>query len=61
MVDEQQVYCPHCGEEFTALVDASAGDSEYIEDCEECGHPLEFIVMSNGDSILDLKIVAVED
>ncbi len=61
MIDEQQVYCPYCGEEFTALIDASAGDQYYIEDCEVCCRPIEFMVSSNGDSILDIQVRTADE
>ena len=32
--------CPHCGERFETLVDASAGDAEYVEDCPVCCRPI---------------------
>lgn len=28
--------CPYCGETIEILVDASAGDQHYIEDCQVC-------------------------
>ena len=44
MLEEIDVECPHCGETFTALIDASEGDSEYIQDCEVCCAPILFAV-----------------
>ncbi|CAA0080012.1 Uncharacterised protein [Zhongshania aliphaticivorans] len=28
--------CPYCGENIELVVDGSAGDQRYIEDCEVC-------------------------
>jgi len=36
--------CPYCWEEITLLVDASIENQEYIEDCEVCCRPIDFIV-----------------
>jgi hypothetical protein len=35
------IQCPHCGEPFETLVDASGGSSSYIEDCQVCCKPIE--------------------
>ncbi|MCL1635444.1 CPXCG motif-containing cysteine-rich protein [Luteimonas sp. SX5] len=40
MLDALTVQCPYCGERFEALVDASAGDAAYIEDCPVCCRPI---------------------
>ena len=39
---EAAVECPYCGESFSILVDASAGESDYIEDCVVCCQPIEY-------------------
>lgn len=44
---EQSVQCPYCWESFTILVDASVESQEYVEDCEVCCHPIDFIVEVN--------------
>ena len=41
---EERVQCPYCWESFTLLIDASVESQEYIEDCEICCHPIDFIV-----------------
>ena len=40
MLDTVLITCPHCGERFETVVDASAGDAEYIEDCFVCCRPI---------------------
>ncbi len=32
--------CPWCGAALELLIDASAGDCEYIEDCHVCCSPI---------------------
>ena len=41
MVDSVRIRCPFCGERFEALVDASAGAADYIEDCPVCCRLIE--------------------
>jgi transcription elongation factor Elf1 len=48
--------CPYCGEENETTLDLSAGDQEYIEDCQVCCRPVRFILQVHGDEwMLDVK------
>jgi hypothetical protein len=44
MLEEVSVACPYCGAGFVALVDCSAGDQAYVEDCQVCCAPINFVV-----------------
>ena len=46
---ETSVQCPYCWERFILLVDGSVEDQEYIEDCEVCCRPIDFIVLVDED------------
>ncbi len=48
-VFHETVNCPYCGERITLLVDGSAGDQAYIEDCGVCCRPIEVNVFFGGD------------
>ena len=39
-----EVSCPYCGQQYEAIVDCSAGDREYVEDCEVCCRPVVFML-----------------
>lgn len=39
-LEETLLYCPHCGEPITLLLDLSAGTQSYIEDCQVCCQPI---------------------
>jgi hypothetical protein len=41
---EVAVQCPYCWEEITLLIDASIEMQEYVEDCEVCCRPIDFVV-----------------
>lgn len=41
---ETEVTCPYCWESFTLLIDGSVDDQEYVEDCEICCRPIDFVV-----------------
>ena len=32
--------CPYCGQQIDVVVDNSAGDQEYVEDCSVCCRPI---------------------
>jgi len=49
---EVEVLCPYCGDLFSSVVDCSAGDAEYVEDCTACCQPILFQVSLNADGAL---------
>ena len=40
MLQGEIVQCPYCGETIEVLIDESAGDQQYIEDCSVCCRPI---------------------
>ena len=48
---EQSIGCPYCGETIDVLIDSSDVEQEYIEDCQVCCKPINFLVSEsiNGD------------
>lgn len=51
-MEERTVECPYCGEPFVALIDCSAGDRTYVEDCEICCRPIVFRVTATPEGDL---------
>lgn len=49
------ILCPYCGETITVFVDDSAGDQQYIEDCQVCCRPIEIRVSVDEDGIPDVR------
>ncbi len=51
------VHCPYCGESIGILVDASAGDQRYVEDCQVCCRPIDIAVSidQDGDTIVAVQ------
>lgn len=42
--------CPYCWEEISMILDLSAGEQNYIEDCEVCCRPVQInFTAENGD------------
>ncbi len=50
---ERSARCPFCGEAVVLLVDESAGDQCYIEDCEVCCNPMLVCVRVDADGHCD--------
>lgn len=48
MIEEPSVTCPYCGETITVVVDATAGDQRYVEDCFVCCQPIVLSVVTDG-------------
>lgn len=49
MLETQEYQCPYCGEWVEALLDLSAGDAQYVEDCPVCCRPIVFDLRSDGE------------
>jgi transcription elongation factor Elf1 len=54
---ERDIYCPYCGESQTVLIDTSESEQAYIEDCQVCCRPIDFIVSvdNQGDVAVDVR------
>ena len=51
------IACPYCGETITLVVDDSAGDQRYIEDCHVCCRPITVLlrVEANGEAHVQVQ------
>ena len=41
---EKSIGCPYCGETIKVLIDSSDMEQQYIEDCQVCCKPINFLV-----------------
>jgi hypothetical protein len=46
------IHCPYCGEIITIFVDDSAGEQQYIEDCQVCCRPIVIDISLDEDGEL---------
>lgn len=51
------IACPYCGETQEVELDLSAGSQEYVEDCQVCCRPIEFVL--SVDSAGELQGLAL--
>lgn len=54
-VSEVTDCCPYCGEPVQLLVDGSAGEQAYIEDCQVCCRPMTVEVISLAPPAVRLR------
>tara|TARA_B100000780_G_C21040011_1_gene417289 strand:- start:53 stop:235 length:183 start_codon:yes stop_codon:yes gene_type:complete len=47
--------CPHCWQNQLKMIDPSAGEQCFIEDCEVCCNPIEFFIQVSENEILDFQ------
>ncbi len=55
---ETMVACPHCGEEFSTMIDSSQRSHSTIEDCPVCCRPIQFDVTCEPGEIFDIRASA---
>jgi len=56
MLDAATVHCPYCGEAIELLIDASAGEQTYVEDCHVCCRPMEVAITMAADGAFDVAV-----
>lgn len=61
MLHTIDIDCPYCGEPIDLVVDASAGDQRYIEDCTVCCRPITVIVEVGEDGETDVRVQSESD
>ena len=52
MLPSFAIQCPYCGESIEILVDDSAGEQRYIEDCSVCCRPISISVAVDDDGAM---------
>ncbi len=48
-LETYELDCPWCGERLAILVDLSAGEQSYVEDCQVCCAPIVVSVRTGDD------------
>ncbi|KPH58037.1 hypothetical protein AMS58_15640 [Pseudoalteromonas porphyrae] len=58
---EQTIACPYCGESIDVLLDPTDVDQQYIEDCQVCCKPINFLVFENMDEDLSVTVSSEDE
>jgi hypothetical protein len=61
MLPSVEVDCPYCGEPIDLIVDDSAGDQRYIEDCQVCCRPIVVAVSVDEDGEPRVDVYAEDE
>jgi hypothetical protein len=61
MLTERHIQCPYCGERIEIVVDASAGDQRYIEDCQVCCRPISIEVWIDAEDHAHVNVAGEDD
>ena len=55
-LQEAEVSCPYCGEPLDVLLEPQDSDQQYIEDCQVCCRPINFVVTEGEDGELSVQV-----
>jgi hypothetical protein len=58
---QQSIGCPYCGETIKVLIDSSDMEQQYIEDCQVCCKPINFLVTSSMDGDLSVRVYSEDE
>ncbi len=53
--------CPYCWQQISFVLDLSAGEQEYIEDCEVCCRPIQIRFSAAGNELDDFSADAIDE
>jgi len=59
-MEEHFFQCPYCWEEISMLLDPSAPNETYIEDCEICCNPIEINAVFEDFELIRLTVNSIE-
>lgn len=53
---EHRIHCPYCDEAMDLVLDLSAGDQSYVEDCRVCCQPMQVTFETDQGALLALRV-----
>jgi len=56
-LEEKRISCPYCGENIVVLLDYSVSDQQYIEDCQVCCRPINFLLSEDLEGHFELVVL----
>jgi hypothetical protein len=60
-LSEKNIDCPYCGESIDVLIDSEEVEHNYIEDCQVCCKPIVFVVTSDAEGALSVRVHSEDD
>lgn len=55
-LQEARVSCPYCGEPISVLLNPEDIGVAYIEDCQVCCRPIDFLVSEGPQGALEVRV-----
>jgi hypothetical protein len=55
-VEDVEVQCPYCGEQFAISVDTTMGSYETTEDCAVCCRPIAFEIECEPGEVQSVRV-----
>ncbi|PWQ95493.1 CPXCG motif-containing cysteine-rich protein [Leucothrix pacifica] len=59
LLQEEEISCPYCGEPLDVLIDPQDVGQEYIEDCQVCCRPINFMITE--DEMGEMRVTVRAD
>jgi hypothetical protein len=60
-LSEKNIGCPYCGETIRVLIDSSEMDQQYIEDCQVCCRPINFIISESINGEVTVNVYSEDE
>ncbi|NQZ23683.1 MAG: CPXCG motif-containing cysteine-rich protein [Colwellia sp.] len=58
---EKSVGCPYCGQTINVLIDPADLNQQYIEDCQVCCKPINFLVSESVNGELGVNVYSDDE
>jgi transcription elongation factor Elf1 len=58
---ETIIGCPYCGEMIKVLIEPADVDQQYIEDCQVCCQPINFVISESVCGELEVNVYSDDD
>ena len=55
-LQEKRGFCPYCGEPISVLLNPEDIGMDYIEDCQVCCRPIDFLVSEGEQGELEVRV-----
>ena len=61
LLQEEEINCPYCGEPLDVLIDPQDVGQEYIEDCQVCCRPINFMITEDETGEMRVTVRADDE
>ena len=58
---DESIGCPYCGETIKVLIDSSDIEQQYIEDCQVCCKPINFLISESVNGDLTVNVYSEDE